>query len=331
MKAVRLHAVGDLRVEEIDDPGAPQADHVRVRIAAAGICGSDLHNFRTGCWMSRAPSTPGHEFVGRVEAIGPAVTGLVVGDRVVADSRVACGRCPACRIGREQFCAHLGFVGEVNDGGFAAFTLQRERQLRRVGDEAAPDAAAAQAEPLAVALHAVNRLAAEASDTVLVLGAGPIGALVALVLRHRGVGQVWIADRNSARRNRVAAVTGASPFDPEAPPAGVHPGAVVDATGSAGALDIALGAVAAGGRLVLVGLYDGAPATDLNAIVERGLTVVGCAAYHDELDEAVALLSPLAGALSALAEPVAPLEAAPRLYAELVSGRTGKIKALIAG
>ncbi|NBB83482.1 MAG: alcohol dehydrogenase catalytic domain-containing protein [Alphaproteobacteria bacterium] len=159
MRAVRLHGIGDLRVEEVADPPAPDGDGVRLAVEAAGICGSDLHNFRTGIWMSRLPSTPGHELVATVEAVGPAVTGLSVGDRVVADSRVPCGTCPACRAGRSYLCPAMGFVGEVNDGGFAPTTVLPEHQVLRLPDPGVPARVAALAEPLAVALHAVNRLA----------------------------------------------------------------------------------------------------------------------------------------------------------------------------
>src|SRR5689334_24008478 len=110
MKAARLYGPGDLRVEDVTEPGVPDAGWVRLRVTAAGICGSDLHNFRTGQWISRAPSVAGHEFAGIVAALGPGVTDLTIGDTVVADSRFWCGECPACRSGRRNVCARLGFV-----------------------------------------------------------------------------------------------------------------------------------------------------------------------------------------------------------------------------
>jgi (R,R)-butanediol dehydrogenase/meso-butanediol dehydrogenase/diacetyl reductase len=90
-----------------------------LRITAAGICGSDLHNFRTGQWISRSPSVAGHEFAAEVVELGAGVTGFALGDKVVADSRFWCGTCAACRRGLPQVCETLGFVGEVCDGGFA--------------------------------------------------------------------------------------------------------------------------------------------------------------------------------------------------------------------
>ncbi len=119
MKAVRLHDIGDLRLDSIDAPAGPGPGEVLLAVEAAGICGSDLHNFRTGQWISRRPSTAGHELSGRILAVGQGVETLSVGDRVAADSRVWCGACPACTSGRTNICEHLGFVGEVCDGGFA--------------------------------------------------------------------------------------------------------------------------------------------------------------------------------------------------------------------
>lgn len=92
MKAVRLHAAQDLRLEEVEAPSAPPRGHVTLAVRAAGICGSDLHNFRTGQWITRSPSTAGHEFCGRIIAVGRDVNGLSVGDLVAADSRFTCGR-----------------------------------------------------------------------------------------------------------------------------------------------------------------------------------------------------------------------------------------------
>jgi len=155
MKAVRLHDALDLRVEDVGDPGPPPAGYATVDVRAAGICGSDLHNFRTGQWISRRPSTAGHEFCGRVAAVGDDVEDLKVGDLVAVDSRFYCGRCEACLSGHSNVCDHLGFVGEVCDGGFAERANLPARLLHK-HDPSLDPATAAMAEPLAVALHAAD-------------------------------------------------------------------------------------------------------------------------------------------------------------------------------
>lgn len=328
MRAIRLHGVGDLRLETIAEPEITALEEVKVRVACAGICGSDLHNFATGMWLSRTPSTPGHEFAGEVIAVGSPDLEFKPGDRVVADSRVPCGSCETCASGHGYLCAGMGFVGEVNDGGFAEMTVQPARLLRRLPDPSVSYRVAAMAEPLAVALHAVNRLDAERTGTVLIAGAGPIGALCALVLNHRGQARVLIADRNEKRRSRVAEVCGAQAVDLAALPDA--PDAAIDATGAPAATDAVVKALRRGGRLAIVGLYHGIPQIDLNAIVEGGLSVSGCAAFDTELDDAIALLAPLAAALESLSEPPAPIDRTISLYRELTAPETGKIKALIA-
>ena len=106
MKAVRLHDKLDLRCEDVAKAPDPAPDEVRVQVAYAGICGSDIHNFKTGQWISRKPSIAGHEFSGFVEAVGANVRGLEIGDKVAADSRYYCSQCANCRCERGETRTH---------------------------------------------------------------------------------------------------------------------------------------------------------------------------------------------------------------------------------
>ena len=140
MRAVRLHGVGELRVEEVASPGPPPAGYLRLAVKAAGICGSDLHNYRTGQWISHLPVTPGHEFAATVAELGADVGGFNPGDLVVADSRANCGTCFHCLEGNGNLCLAMGYVGEVSDGGFAEETLLPADRVLRVpaGGHGAP-------------------------------------------------------------------------------------------------------------------------------------------------------------------------------------------------
>ncbi len=320
MKAARLYDVGDIRVEEIADPATPVGDQLLLKIEAAGICGSDVHNFHTGLWMSRMPSTPGHEFVASVVEVGCDVTRFAVGDRVVADSRIPCRACLACQGGESYLCPNMGFVGEVNDGGFAPYSIQHERQVVKLPDQAIDPEIAALSEPVAVALHAANRLRSAATDTVLVGGAGTIGGLVVAVLKHRGIGTVYVDDINRARRDSICDAFDAVPF--QTAPDGTTIDGFIDTTGSEMALDTGLGAVRRGGRAVIVGLYRDKIKIDMNRIVEGGLQLSGCAAFDNELVDAVGLLPQISHLLRKLKSVTVPVDAVPEMYRLLLDGRT---------
>ncbi len=333
MKAVRLYAAGDLRVEDIDPPAAPGAGEVLVRLTAAGICGSDLHNFRTGAWISRSPSVAGHEFAGVVSAVGEGVEGLRIGDTVVADSRYWCGECPACRSGRHNVCTSLGFVGEVCDGGFAEAAVLPARLLAK-HDPALDAGIAAMAEPLAVALHAVRKLAVPAGEPVLVIGCGPIGGLAALLVARLHDGPLLVADRNTSRAELVARVADARIVDldqaaMDAALGGVPLRYALDATGSVAALQTVLALLAGGGTLALVGIAHGRLDLDPNLLVEREIALVGCHAFGGELPEAVALLPALAPKLAELIDAQISLDEVPAAYRRLLAGESPGLKTII--
>jgi (R,R)-butanediol dehydrogenase/meso-butanediol dehydrogenase/diacetyl reductase len=331
MPAVRLHGVRDLRFEHIEAPETTGEQEVIVAVEAAGICGSDLHNYRTGQWLTRAPSVPGHEFCARVVKAGSRVTALAQGDRVVADSRVFCRNCESCRAGKPQLCRSIGYVGEVIDGGFASLARLPEHQLVRLPDQEIPATVAVMAEPLAVALHAAALLAPDSDAPIIIAGAGPIGALAAIVLAHGGFGPLYVIDRNAARRDLVGRLTGARALaldDIEGSTGRWRPHAV-ETTGSAAVARRLIDTLSPGGRMVSVGIFDEEAGLDLNRIVEGEIELRGCAAFSGELGTAVELLDELAGKLSLLAGPAIGLADVPRVYGELCEGRTETVKTII--
>ena len=333
MRAVRFHKPGDLRVEDVPWPPAPGPGQVLLRVTAAGICGSDLHNYRTGMWIAQLPVTPGHEFSGEVLAVGPGVTGFAPGDLAVADSRVACGICPNCLAGRGNLCGRLGFVGEVCDGGFAEQVLLPETGLLKAPAGLSP-LIAAMAEPLAVALHAMRRLDPSPGTPILITGGGTIGGLTALLLAEHGFGPILLAERNPARAALLAAVVGTRPvaLDHDSlkqATDGLGPRFCLDATGSLDVLRFLLRATASGGRLAMVGIFHGEGVLDPNLIVERELDLRGCSVYAGEQAEALALLPRLAGKLAQLAEAPISLDAVPAAYERLIRGDSDRLKTLI--
>ena len=200
MLACRIHAKDDLRVEPQAMPAVVE-NEVLLRLGAGGICGSDLHYYfegRNGSFVVREPLIPGHEASAVVAAVGSAVTRVKEGDKVAVSPSHACGRCGYCREGREQLCEHMRFLGSASrfphvQGMFCEYFVMGERQCYPVaGDISLGEIAFA--EPLAVALHAVNRGGDLLGKSVLVTGAGTIGCLTVLAARLAGAARITVSD-----------------------------------------------------------------------------------------------------------------------------------------
>jgi (R,R)-butanediol dehydrogenase / meso-butanediol dehydrogenase / diacetyl reductase len=333
MKVVRLYAAKDLRVENIDPPAVLEPGWVRLKVSAAGICGSDLHNFSTGQWISRSPSVAGHEFAGVVTEIGAGVSGFKPGDTVIADSRYWCGECPACKSGRHNVCSTLGFIGEVCDGGFAEETVLPARLLVPYAADINP-VVAAMGEPLSVALHAIRKQRVPSGEAVLVVGCGPIGGLVALLLSRLHDGPVLVCDRNEQRAGLVARVTGATSVQLnktalEAVLSGKTLRYAIDATGNIAVLNAIIDVLSGGGSLALVGISHGKIELDPNILVEREISLIGCHAYQDELAEIAALLPELEASLVELIDREISLDEVPQAYDRLLAGQAEGLKTII--
>jgi L-idonate 5-dehydrogenase len=200
MLACRIHAKDDLRVEPQAMPAVGE-NEVLLRLGAGGICGSDLHYYfegRNGSFVVREPLIPGHEASAVVAAVGSAVTRVKEGDKVAVSPSHACGRCGYCREGREQLCEHMRFLGSASrfphvQGMFCEYFVMGERQCYPVaGDVSLGEIAFA--EPLAVALHAVDRGGDLLGQSVLVTGAGTIGCLTVLAARLAGAARITVSD-----------------------------------------------------------------------------------------------------------------------------------------
>jgi L-idonate 5-dehydrogenase len=198
--ACRIHAKEDLRIEPETAPDVGPGE-VLVRLGAGGICGSDLHYYfegRNGSFVIREPLIPGHEASGVVAAVGPGVTRVAAGDKVALSPSHACGRCEFCRQGREQLCTSMKFLGSASlfphvQGMFREHFVMGERQCYPVrGDVTLGELAFA--EPLAVALHSVNRGGDLLGKSVLVTGAGTIGCLTVMAARLAGATKITVSD-----------------------------------------------------------------------------------------------------------------------------------------
>ena len=176
-----------------DQPKEPQAGEVRIKIAFCGICGTDMHVFH-GAMDARVTTNRviGHECSAVVDAIGPGVQGLEVGDQVVVRPLKHCGECPACRKGYIHVCQNLKFLGLDTEGAMQEMWTLPAHTLHKVPSDMRLDFAAL-IEPTAVACHDVARAKIKPCEDVLVIGGGPIGLLVAMVAKQAG-GNVVISE-----------------------------------------------------------------------------------------------------------------------------------------
>ena len=192
MKAAALHAVGDLRYEDIPIPEIADGE-VLIKVRAAGICGSDIPRvMKKGTYSF--PLVPGHEFAGEVAQVGDhAGDSFGVGDRVAVFPLIPCRECAYCQIGEYAQCDNYDYLGSRSNGGFAEYVAAPADNLVLIPDNVDFDCAA-MTEPASVALHALRRTGVDAGDSVAILGAGPIGVILAQWARSCGAGRVFLAD-----------------------------------------------------------------------------------------------------------------------------------------
>src|SRR5208282_1535064 len=188
---------GKVEFTEVPKPGFG-AEDVLLRIRRIGICGSDLHVYHGKHPYTSYPVVQGHEFCGEVAETGSNVQTLKPGDLVTAPPQIVCGRCLPCREGRYHICENLKVMGFQAPGVAQEFFAFPESALLKLSTGFTPEIGAL-VEPTAVAIHAVSRAGSVAGRQVLVLGAGPIGNLVAQVARWRGARRVLISDISDPR------------------------------------------------------------------------------------------------------------------------------------
>jgi (R,R)-butanediol dehydrogenase / meso-butanediol dehydrogenase / diacetyl reductase len=312
VRAAVYHGPGDVRIESVPDPEPPGPGELVVDVLRGAICGTDSSEWAHGPHLiplhERHPNSGhvgplvlGHEYVGRVRAVGEGVTGFAVGDRVVSGAGVSCGECDWCRAGRTNLCAHYYTLGLHTDGGLAA-AARTPADICVAVPEGCSDDAAAMAQPLAVALHAVNRGRVEPGETVVIIGVGGIGALMLGGASGRGLGPLIAVDVDdarleTARRLGAAHVVNAEREDPVAVAreltGGDGPHVVLEASGAPQSPGTALRMVRRGGRVVIVGLQREPVPIDLFDMAMREVEMTSTLAHvcADDLPMALDVLA----------------------------------------
>ena len=202
MKAIVYHGPKDVRVQELPRPTCGQ-DELLVKVDACAVCGTDLKTFRHGNPRIEPPLTMGHEFTGLVEEVGPEAQGnLTVGDRIVMATSISCGSCFYCKRGWPNLCINLAPMGFTYPGGMAEAVAIPGRAMENGHVIKTPDMVAehaALAEPVSCAVNSIGQCDLQPGDTVLVLGAGPLGLMNACVARSLGAEKIILSEVSEAR------------------------------------------------------------------------------------------------------------------------------------
>ncbi|MFD0679133.1 MULTISPECIES: zinc-binding alcohol dehydrogenase family protein [unclassified Paenibacillus] len=259
MRGIVCEEIEKFKLVEMKEPSLAAGEAI-VRIRRIGICGTDLHAYKGNQPFFSYPRVLGHELAGVIEEVGPNEAGLQVGDQVGIIPYMQCGTCIACRNGKTNCCTDLKVLGVHSDGGMRELLSVPVTHLIQTNGLTLDQTAVL--EPLSIGAHAVRRSELKSGETVLVVGAGPIGLGVMAFAKHRGA-QVIAMDINDERlafcqkwagvdhavnalnqpKKQLAAITG-----------GDFPTVVFDATGNLRSMTDSFGLVAHGGKLVYVGL-----------------------------------------------------------------------------
>ncbi|MBE0430658.1 MAG: alcohol dehydrogenase catalytic domain-containing protein [Dehalococcoidia bacterium] len=195
MRAMVFLGQEDIQVQEYPDP-VPEEGEVLIRVEACGICGTDLHAYKTGMY---APGVViGHEFGGVVAAVGAGVVSFRPGDRVTASPGIGCGRCFLCRQDAENLCEQSVKLGVTDDGAMAELVRVPQSGVHHVPENLSLKEACF-TEPFSIALHGLNQSRLRLGDRVAIIGAGPIGLCLLQTLRMAGAGAVWVVEPNPFR------------------------------------------------------------------------------------------------------------------------------------
>jgi len=327
MKALVYTAQKEMTYRDEPEP-APGPGDALIAIDSIGICGSDMHAYQGHDERRVPPLILGHEAVGRV------LEGNQPGQRVVLNPLITCGLCRHCLGGRQNLCAKRDLIGMYRAGAFAEQIAIPERNLIPVPEDM-DSADAALTEPGATGLHAVllaERVSARplSEASALVIGAGSVGLLTALILRDKGLHRIEIAETNPLRRASVERHSDIRVFDPLTSAAqAASYDLVFDAVGGAITRDASIVAVKSGGVVVHIGLMDNQGSLDARSMTLREITFIGTYTYTP-VDLQVTLQKLYRGALGKLDwVERRPLSQGAEAFAELLKGQCAAPKVVL--
>jgi L-iditol 2-dehydrogenase len=341
MRVSRLHGIRDLRLEDLPRP-TPGPGEVLLQVASVGVCGSDVHYYlegRIGDAVVREPLILGHEFSARVAANPGGSEGLEIGQLVTVDPGISCGRCEPCRQGHPNLCPNVRFCGTPPvDGVFAEYTVMPAANCFPLPDRFSA-VEGALLEPLGIAIHSVDLAHLRPGQTVAVLGAGPIGLLIAAVAKAAGASEIYMSEPLTHRRQFAVGYAADAALDPNEADVVAE---ILHLTGGRG-VDVAFEAAGApetpqqsaavtciGGKVILAGI----PADDtltLNAgtVRHKGLTIKLVRRMKHTYPRAIRLVQTGRVDVKSLATHLFPLERISEAF-EMVAGyQDGVLRAVV--
>ncbi|MCC7352784.1 MAG: zinc-dependent alcohol dehydrogenase family protein [Anaerolineae bacterium] len=299
MKAIVYHAPKQFSYMDVPDPQI-QPDEALIRVRACGICGTDLH-IHEGEFLAEFPLIPGHEIAGEIAAVGSAVKGLKVGDRVVADNTELCGHCFYCRRDQPLYCENFVSHGCNVAGGLAEYVAIKAEKIFPIHNLSWREAV--MVEPTACAMHGMDVIALKPGNEVLLFGAGPTGIILAQLLRLNGAAHLTIAAPPGPKLELAARLAADEVVTVErgdysrhrqqllaAHPHGFD--CVVEATGSPRLCEEAIQYARLGGQVIVYGVYPEAARITWSPyeIFKRELTIKGSFAQTHCFDRALLYL-----------------------------------------
>lgn len=322
MNALLLTDYKRLELADMPMPEIGPGD-VLVRVAACGICGSDVHGFDGSTGRRIPPIVMGHEAAGVIERLGADVRGFSKGERVTFDSTVWCGECFYCRRGEVNLCDNRQVLGVSpgdyrRHGAFAEYVAVPQRILYKLPDSLGFEQAA-MIEAVSVAVHAVGLTPVRLDDTGVVVGSGMIGLLAAQALRLAGCGRVVAVDPDEARLKMARELGVDETVNPKSAELPRDAAIAVEAVGTTDAVRTAVSAVRKGGTVTLVGNIAPTVELPLQPVVTRQIRLQGSCASSGEYPACIDLMARGAIRVDPLISAVAPLSEGPswfeRLYA----------------
>jgi len=342
MEALVIHSPGDLRVEDVPT-AALEASQVRVRVRTGGICGSDLHYWQHGGFGAiriQQPMVLGHEVAGQIEAVGDGVQGLAAGDRIAVCPSHPCGACRFCQMGLQNHCLDMRYFGSAMrmphvQGAFRQQMVVGAAQAFKLAD-GVTDAEGAMAEPLAVALHAVNRAGPLLGRKVLVTGSGPIGAMAVIAARRAGATHIVATDVVDQPLRKVRAVGADEAINVASDPQALDRfkadkgqfDVLLEASGNERALRAAFEVVRPRGVIVQMGLSGAELSLPFNMVVAKEFDMRGTFRFHEEFGTAVDLINNRLVDLRPLVSATLPYRDAGKAFA-LAADRSQSMKVIL--